>query len=115
MFAPCFNREASMRLRPTVLGIVTALSFVLLAAQTRAESPVVEKIVALNKAAIASLQAGDHEKAKSTLMDAVVMGKENNLGMHAAMARTYLHLGVLYTDGLKDKEKAQRNFILALK
>jgi hypothetical protein len=104
-----------MTVRRTVLVIVTALWMGLTGAETRAESPVIEKIVALNKGAITALTAGDHEKAKGQLMEAVVLGKENGLGMHAAMARTYLHLGVLYTDGMKDKEKALRNFALALK
>src|SRR5256885_4380996 len=31
------------------------------------------------------------------------------------MARTYLHLGVVYLEGLKDREKALRNFGLALR
>jgi hypothetical protein len=104
-----------MSVRPAVLGIVTVLSLAAITSEVRAESPVVEKIVALNKGAITALQAGAHEKAKTQLMEAVVLGKENGLGMHAAMARTYLHLGVLYTDGFKDKEKALRNFALALK
>jgi chemotaxis protein histidine kinase CheA len=116
MFAPSLKAEASMRARPNVLGILTVVLSAFLATESRAESQqAVDKIVALNKAALASFGAGDHEKAKTQLMDAVVLGKENGLGMHAAMARTYLHLGVVYVDGLKDKEKGQRYFTMAQK
>jgi len=104
-----------MRARSVVLGILALLPTIVAAVEARAESPAVEKIVALNKSAIAAFGAGDHEKAKTQLMEAVVLGKENGLGMHAAMARTYLHLGVVYVDGFKDKEKGQRYFTMAQK
>ena len=102
-----------MRARSVVLGILALLLSTVV--EARAESPAVEKIVALNKSAITAFGAGDHEKAKTQLMEAVVLGKENGLGMHAAMARTYLHLGVVYVDGFKDKEKGQRYFAMAQK
>jgi hypothetical protein len=109
-------REAPMRARPIVpivLGtLVVALAFT---RASRAEPPAVDKIVALNKTAIAALTAHDNDKAKDQLMEAVVLGKENGLGMHAAMARTYVHLGVLYVDGLKDEEKGRRYFAMAQK
>jgi hypothetical protein len=107
--------EVPMRARSVVLGILALLLSTFVAVESRAEAPSVEKIVALNKAAISAFGAGDHEKAKSQLMEAVVLGKENGLGMHAAMARTYLHLGVVYVDGFKDKEKGQRYFTMAQK
>src|SRR4051794_37311473 len=104
-----------MRARPVVLGILTGLLAALAAPESRAESPAVDKIVALNKSALAAFAAHDHEKAKDQLMEAVVLGKENGLGLHAAMARTYLHLGVVYVDGFKDSEKGQRYFSMAQK
>jgi chemotaxis protein histidine kinase CheA len=105
-----------MSARPLVLGILVTLISVFAARDGRAESQqAVDKIVALNKSAIAAFTAGDHEKAKSQLLEAVVLGKENGLGMHAAMARTYVHLGVIYVDGLKDKEKGVRYFGMAQK
>jgi hypothetical protein len=107
--------EAPMRARPVVLGILTGLLAMTLAPDSQAESPAVEKIVALNKSALTAFAAHDHEKAKEQLMEAVVLGKENGLGMHAAMARTYLHLGVVYVDGFKDSEKGQRYFTMAQK
>src|SRR2546421_5917326 len=74
---------------------------------------VVQKIEDLNKAALASFKAGDAQKAKSQLMEAVVLGKEKDLDTHPIMASTYLHLGVVHVDGLNDPEKAQRYFSLA--
>src|SRR3954454_19332455 len=109
------DSEAPMRARPAVLGILTGLMLALAAPESRAESPAVEKIVALNKSALAAFAAHDHQKAKDQLMEAVVLGKENGLGLHAAMARTYLHLGVVYVDGLKDKDKGVRYFAMAQK
>jgi hypothetical protein len=104
-----------MRARPAVLGILTGLLSVFVASESRAEPPAVDKIVALNKTALAAFAAHDNDKAKDQLMEAVVLGKENGLGMHAAMARTYLHLGVVYVDGFKDSEKGQRYFAMAQK
>jgi chemotaxis protein histidine kinase CheA len=104
-----------MRARSVVLGILTLSLSIFATTESRAEPPVVEKIVALNKSALGLFGAGDHEKAKEQLMEAVVLGKENGLGMHASMARTYLHLGVVYVDGFKDKEKGQRYFTMAQK
>jgi hypothetical protein len=104
-----------MRARPAVLGILTGLLMALVAPESRAEPAAVAKIVELNKSALAAFAAHDNDKAKEQLLEAVVLGKENNLGMHAAMARTYLHLGVVYVDGFKDSEKGQRYFAMAQK
>src|SRR2546430_981408 len=48
-------------------------------------------------------------------MDAVVLGKEAGLTNDKMMARTYLHLGVVYVDGLKDRPKGLRYMALALR
>ena len=104
-----------MRARPVVFGILTGLLAMVPALDSRAESPAVEKIVALNKSALTAFAAHDNDKAKDQLMEAVVLGKENGLGMHASMARTYLHLGVVFVDGFKDAEKGQRYFTMAQK
>lgn len=80
-----------------------------------AEPEAVNKMMALNKAALAAHGAGDHDEAKEKLLEAVVLGKEGGLSTHAAMARTYLHLGAVYIDGLKDREKGLRHLGMALK
>jgi hypothetical protein len=85
------------------------------AKDTGKQKEVVQKIEALNKDALASFKAGDHDEAKSKLMDALVMGKKNDLDKHPVIASTYLDLGVVHSEGLKDYEKAQRYFGLALR
>lgn len=102
------------------LGLVSFLAYAWLAlGDTRvaaaADGAPAERVVEMNRAALAAFKAGDHEKAKALLMDAVVLGKESGLGTHAAMARTYVHLGVIHVDGLKDTEKAARFFGMAVR
>jgi hypothetical protein len=76
---------------------------------------VVEKIEGLNASAAAAYKAGDNDKAKATLMDALVLGKKNDLDTHPVLARTYLQLGVVQLEGFKDREKADRYLGLALR
>ncbi len=76
---------------------------------------IVEKMVDLNRRALQEYENSNHDAAKDALLEAVVAGKEAGLAAHKMMARTYLHLGVLYVEGLDDKEKGLRYFGLALK
>jgi hypothetical protein len=75
----------------------------------------VQKMIDLNRQALTAFGAKDFEGAKSALMDAVVLGKEAGLTNDKMMARTYLHLGVVYVDGLKDRAKGLRYLGLALR
>src|SRR6185436_6040018 len=75
----------------------------------------VQKMIDLNRQALAAFGNKDYEGAKSALMDAVVLGKEAGLANDKMMARTYLHLGVVYVDGLKDRGKGIRYMGLALR
>src|SRR5947207_7130540 len=79
------------------------------------EQGAVQKMIDLNRQALAAFGAKDYEGAKSALMDAVVLGKEAGLTNDKMMARTYLHLGVVYVDGLKDRPKGLRYMALALR
>jgi hypothetical protein len=76
---------------------------------------VVKKIEGLNSRAIAAFESGDSEGAKQLLMDAVVLGKLNGLDSHAVVARSYLNLGLVHIDGLKDEAKGERYFAAALR
>ncbi len=78
------------------------------------DTATLNKMVEINRKAIADLQAGDPDAAKDALLSAVVMGKQAGLATHMFMARTYMHLAAVQF-ALKDKEKAQRNLVLALK
>jgi hypothetical protein len=75
----------------------------------------IQKMVELNKKALSAFDGGDLEMAKSTLLEAVVAGKEAGLSNHNLMARTYIHLGALYVEGFKDRTRGQRYLVNALK
>jgi hypothetical protein len=75
----------------------------------------IRKMIELNRQALASYEAKDFEAAKASLLDAVVMGKEAGLTSDKMMARTYVHLGAVYIEGLKDRAKGIRYFGLALR
>jgi hypothetical protein len=75
---------------------------------------VIEQVTALNRAAVAAYGDGDFKKMKSKLTEALAAGKDVLAG-EAMLARTYLHLGVLYVDGLEDRPTALKYFREALK
>jgi hypothetical protein len=103
----------SSRLFPLALAALVALAPV---EEARAQDQsAVQKMIDLNRQALAAFGAKDFEGAKSALMDAVVLGKEAGLTNDKMMARTYLHLGVVYVDGLKDRAKGLRYLALALR
>ena len=97
-------------------GFVIFLS--LIAASPRAgavdKDAVLEKVTALNRVAVAAFADGDFKKTKSKLLEALAAGKEPLAGQ-PMLARTYLHLGVLYVDGLEDKPAGIKYFVQALR
>ncbi len=120
--APIAAREAASRgtkphpVRTFVLHLLVA-AIVVLGAQPHAgaeEGPTLTAMVDLNRKAIEELKRGKAAKARETLLEAVVLGKQSGLAQHAAMARTYLHLGAVYLSGLSERDKALRHFELAL-
>lgn len=74
-----------------------------------------DQLVEMNRKALDAFSAGNAEEAKDGLLAAVVLAKEHGLNTHQMTARTYLHLGIVYLGGLKDRERAVRYFGLALK
>src|SRR5882757_947386 len=107
-----------MRLRVSLIaGIGALLLFSATARQSRGveANDVVGKIEALNRAALASFHAREYDKARSQLNDALALGKSNELHVHPIIARTYLHLGVVYLEGFKDKDRARAFFEFALR
>jgi hypothetical protein len=101
----------SSRLFPVVAALVALAP---LGAQAQ-DQTAVQKMIDLNRQALTAFGNKDYEGAKSALMDAVVLGKEAGLANDKMMARTYLHLGVVYVDGLKDRGKGIRYMGLALR
>ena len=107
----------SGRLRFAAWGValVAALFWFCARPAHAAPAAVIKKIEGLNSRAIAAYESGDSESAKALLLDAVVLGKTNNLDSHAAVARSYLNLGLVHIDGLKDETKGERYFAAALR
>jgi hypothetical protein len=92
-----------------------ALAVTLLAGPARAQDQAaIEKLVQLNKKALADYDTLEWESAKRTLLEALTAGKKAGLDNHAVMARTYVHLGAVYVTGFKDRDKALQSFTRAL-
>lgn len=73
-----------------------------------------EKVTALNRAAVEAYGAGDFKKMKVKLQEALKIAKKD-LDGEPMLARTYLHMGVLYVDGLDNREAGVKAFSAALK
>jgi hypothetical protein len=78
------------------------------------EAPV-DRIVALNKQALADILSQHFHAAKYWLEEALVIGETAGLDNHEATARTYVHLAAVALAGLRDRDEAVRFFDLALK
>jgi hypothetical protein len=78
------------------------------------EDTALNKIVALNKKAVAAYEALDVDSAASLLNQALRLCKSAHLDQHSATARTHLHLGVVYIGGLKYPELGLAEFREAL-
>jgi hypothetical protein len=74
---------------------------------------VVRQVTALDDAARAAYSNGDFEKMKKNLLKALALGKDA-IATTPVMARVYLHLGVLYVDGLENRAVGVRYFAKAL-
>ena len=107
-----------MRLRVPSCVFIAGLLLGLLAAPARAASgrakQTLEEMAALDQKALAAYRAGQHEQARTDLLDAVVLARENGLQRHDVTARTYLHLGAVHIAGLKEREKGLRYLAMAL-
>ena len=109
-------RPAGQRARKGVrTAISTALAVLLFGGQALAQDQAaIEKLVQMNKQALADYDTLEWESAKRTLLEAVMVGKKAGLDNHAVMARTYVHLGAVYVTGFKDRDKAIQSFTRAL-
>jgi hypothetical protein len=91
-----------------------ALAFPFSGVARAEDATMVDKIVQMNKSALEDFQSQDWDSAKETLLAALVAGKRSGLEAHPIMARTYVHLGVVYLTGLKDRKKGLQSFARAL-
>jgi hypothetical protein len=79
-----------------------------------ADQAVVDQMVMLNKNALAAHKSGKHQEARGFLLDAEMLAETNGLVNSDMTARTYLHLGLVHLDGLKQRDKALQYFAQAM-
>jgi hypothetical protein len=110
-YAPLVKARVIRRL----MGVIVFLALAVGAAGAGAadKEAVTEKVTALNRTAVAAYGEGDFKKTKSKLLEALALGKEALAGQ-PMLARTYLHLGVLYVEGLDDHAAGLNYFRQAL-
>lgn len=108
-----------MTVRARSIACIGGLLFFLAAARNSLaadQEAALNQITSLNKGAIAAYSDGDFDKAKRQLLQAAALGKKDSeIQNHPLMARTYVHLGVLYVDGLEERDAGVRYFVKALK
>jgi hypothetical protein len=108
-----------MNHRISGLARISGLMLILLGAARAGaadQDALLQQMTTLNGAAIDDYSAGDFDKAKGRLLQAAALGKKDPvLRTHPLMARTYLHLGVLYVDGFEDRKAGIGYLVKALK
>ena len=77
------------------------------------QQTLIKQITALDDRAKAAYAEGDFAKMKEQLLKALSLGRDA-LDDHPAMARVYVHLGVLYVDGLDNRAVGVKYFAKAL-
>ncbi len=107
-------------MKPTIVALcvgcflLSGVSSAVRAAERGADqAAVVRQVTALDDAARAAYSNGDFEKMKKNLLKALALGKDA-IATTPIMARVYLHLGVLYVDGLDNRAVGVRYFAKAL-
>jgi hypothetical protein len=74
----------------------------------------VDRMIDLNKKAYADIQDQHFQAAKYRLTEALVISETEGLENDEMTARTYVHMAVVYLTGIKDREEAIQQFMLAL-
>ena len=91
-----------------ILGSVSGSS----AAANRGQRGVAQQVTALDDEAVAAYSAGNFDKMRKALTKAMALGQDE-LDDQPIMARVYLHLGVLYVDGLDNRAVGVKYFARA--
>jgi hypothetical protein len=81
---------------------------------TEQDDETLNKVVELNKKALALYEALDMEGAATLLTQALELCRSARLDSHPAAARTHVHLGVVNVSGLKNRERGMAEFRKAL-
>jgi hypothetical protein len=112
--------KTSHRIFPLIVGLFCTFALVSQAGEARAAKggkggDTVSKVVEINKQALSQIQEGKFDAARDALWNAVTMLNDAGLAEHEISARTHIHLAAVYLTGFKDKSKAVRQFVMALK
>jgi hypothetical protein len=112
--------SSSRILRARFLALALSVSSLAASASARTayaadQKKVRDKIVDLNKQALLSFEAKDFDTARDLLTKALKEAKQAGLEDDKMTARTYLHLGAVYSVGFRDQTVAIQNFTLAKK
>jgi len=98
-----------------VLSIVALSSQAMAAGKAAKTQATVNKVVEINKQALAQIQASKFEAARDALWGAIAVLTDANMADHEIAARTHVHLAAVYITGFNDKNKAIRQLVMALK
>jgi tetratricopeptide (TPR) repeat protein len=105
----------SKRYRYAVLLATFSTAFVWGLRADAQEPESVQKVVELNKRALAAYANLDVEEASKLLKQALEMCGTQKLDKHPVAARTHVHLGVIYVVGLKQRDQGMEEFKRALR
>ncbi len=97
-----------------ILGLLLGLLAAPASAASSRQKQTLDEMLELDQKALAAYRSGQHEEARTSLLDAVVLARENGLQRHDVTARTYLHLGAVHIAGLGEREKGLRYLAMAL-
>ena len=95
--------------------LVAVLSWHAVAGQASDSQIALSKAIEINKQASAQLRAGQYEAAREALWAAVGILSDAKLGEHEIAAQTHVHLAAVYMTGFNDRNKAIRQFAVALR
>ncbi|HEX7505764.1 MAG TPA: hypothetical protein VF550_03260 [Polyangia bacterium] len=96
-----------------VIPIVT--SSVRAAESAAVSEAAVDRMIDLNKQAYADIREQHYQAAKYRLSEALVISETAGLENDEMTARTFIHLAAVYLTGLKDRDEAIQQFMLALR
>jgi hypothetical protein len=94
------------------VGVVLAMAGAARAAEQ--DDGALNRVVELNKKALALYEALDMKGAAALLTQALELCASAHLDSHPTAARTHIHLGVVYVSGLKNREQGLAEFRKAI-
>jgi hypothetical protein len=97
-----------------VIHVSVVVLLALVATNAAADSKASDRIKELISGAAAANGSGDYPTARGQLVEAITLARENGLGAHALIAKSYVLMGVVLINESKDSKSAIRFFAKAL-